>query len=693
MGQSLSHSEWSLDHYDASTSNNRSQSEPSYKTLLKQARTDYERSLATTSRNEHAVMYRSSAKAAALKLIEHKPSTVIAMNLLARIALDEGFYTLAKDYLTQALSIHKEDSGCWYSLGHVHLATKDYSTAISCFTNALDIAPDQTRAQSSLAYTLAQQGQIVPAFQSYRSLFHHHPLDQHIQAKLFDVVSQLKADTFRVDLEQDAIAWLKVPNTHHQSLANFVLSLLGHKYQLSDPQTVIDLQDLAKDELFKLALGKLLFTEPTLEQFLISIRKQALLHSIAGEYKDINLLHLAEALSIQAEHNEHILAYDTEEKDIVDTIKELLSVSIQSNASLPAFSHLITLYAMYEPLWTPMLASALTKIEFTDWPEYTRNLMQIAIVDRQEINQWVNHIRQLGSIENPMSIQVKQQYEENPYPRWLHLGYNTPTNYGRTLERELEGFKAPAFFNMGTIKVLIAGSGTGQHALRVAKYFRNVDVLAIDLSQQAMAYAKRMATLHNISNVRFLCADILELADLDETFHVIECSGVLHHMESPKEGLNALVSKLKPKGLLKLGLYSQQARSVVNQIRKVINSHQLPATRKGIRHLRQALLNDHLPVNTSVLLNSEDFYSTSGCRDLLFHIQEHQFDPIGLKKLLHNAELSFLGFIIPDTVRQNYLTMFPEDEQLRSLKNWQQFERKHPQTFASMFQFYVQRDG
>ena len=57
--------------------------------------------------------------------------------------------------------------------------------------------------------------------------------------------------------------------------------------------------------------------------------------------------------------------------------------------------------------------------------------------------------------------------------------------------------------------------------------------------------------------------DLLSVSDLGVLFDVIECSGVLHHMEQPADGLSALVQQLKPGGYIKLGLYSEIARKVI----------------------------------------------------------------------------------------------------------------------------------
>jgi ubiquinone/menaquinone biosynthesis C-methylase UbiE len=125
-----------------------------------------------------------------------------------------------------------------------------------------------------------------------------------------------------------------------------------------------------------------------------------------------------------------------------------------------------------------------------------------------------------------------------------------------------------------TIKVLVAGCGTGKHAIQVAKYFRNVEVTAIDLSRTSLAYGKKMARKFDIQNIEFLQRDILHLDSLREKYHIIECSGVLHHMQDPVKGWKFLLPLLKPGGLLKVGLYSERERQTVTKARELIKENQ-----------------------------------------------------------------------------------------------------------------------
>ena len=63
-----------------------------------------------------------------------------------------------------------------------------------------------------------------------------------------------------------------------------------------------------------------------------------------------------------------------------------------------------------------------------------------------------------------------------------------------------------------------------------------------------------------IDKYEYMQADILDLYDLDQAFDVIECCGVLHHMENPFKGWQVLANCLNPGGLMKVALYSKSAR-------------------------------------------------------------------------------------------------------------------------------------
>ena len=91
----------------------------------------------------------------------------------------------------------------------------------------------------------------------------------------------------------------------------------------------------------------------------------------------------------------------------------------------------------------------------------------------------------------------------------------------------------------------------------------------------------------------------------------------------------------------------------------------------------------------SLTNTNSDFYSTSECRDLCFHYQEHRFTIKQLKNILTSNNLKFLGFFLSPEFKALYKSYFPQDQKQINLENWEEFEIKHPRAFASTPGFWV----
>ena len=156
----------------------------------------------------------------------------------------------------------------------------------------------------------------------------------------------------------------------------------------------------------------------------------------------------------------------------------------------------------------------------------------------------------LKEVHDKVSSKVREQYEENPYPRWVNLGLDSrPMSIAKVVneiqikvhDQKINEVKKP--------EILIAGCGTGQHAIGTAARFKSSKVLAIDLSLSSLAYAKRKTAELGIKNIEYMQADILNLLHLNKQFDIIESSGVLHHMKEPLKGWSVLTDCLRPGGL------------------------------------------------------------------------------------------------------------------------------------------------
>ncbi len=349
--------------------------------------------------------------------------------------------------------------------------------------------------------------------------------------------------------------------------------------------------------------------------------------------------------------------------------------------------HWCAVYAAYRPLFSLDGAERIAR-ELADTP--FRDLVVRQILEPQAERQLRPSIPALTHALSDVSRAVQTQYEANPYPRFIRPAQLLKKSTVREAMQSLFPLADLGGVAQSSPRILIAGCGTGLQALETAQRFRDASVLAVDLSLTSLAYAKRKTHELGLARIEYRQGDILELGSLDERFDIVECAGVLHHLEDPLAGWRVLCGLLRPGGLMRIGLYSDIARRHVVHAREFIASEGYEATPDGIRRCRAAILARQDDVQLEKLARSEDFYSMSGCRDLIFHVQEHRFNLPQIGGILDELALQFLGFELPDqSVARIYRANFPDDPPMTRLDHWHRFELEHPDTFGRMYQFWV----
>ncbi len=656
--------------------------------LLEDAVSSYQATSSPRLTNRQVVQLRKNAISSAQECLSLDKTNIDAHNVIARVYLDEAKIKLAFRWAKSALALDRQYATTWFTLGQIYLAQDQLEPAEQAFTKCIELDSSIFRAHTSYALTKLRQGELVVAFQYYRRLARANANDPHVRSKLFECLKQLKADYDNTSLADDLVEYFHWDDVNYNDLTNITTSLLSHRYQINDSNAVVDIAKMNQDPLLLVAMEKIIFHDKSLEHFLTDIRRFLLSSELSTP--DSQSVDLLAAFAWQAFNNEHAFIEADEETTVVRQLIE--KVKIVPIEQLSIESQSLLLISMYRPLsdaFTDEQLQLLAGLPDALWPRGYRKLFA-ALLSPYKSRQSAA-IATLGSIDNPVSKAVKCQYERNPYPRWLALEYHTPTNYAEALENTLSGFKAPQILHRSPLNILVAGCGTGKHALHVARYFRDVQVTAIDISTASLQYAQAMADRYKLSNIDFLQADILELHQLNQKFDIIECSGVLHHMESPLQGAQKLVGLLKPKGIMKIGLYSERARHSIVQCRNLIREQNIESTPDGIRQLRREVLSNEHDDWKNIQV-SPDFYSASGCRDLLLHVQEHRFTPLQLKELIEHLDVNFLGFSnLNNSIIERYQARFPKDKYLLNLRHWDTYETDHPATFAAMYQFYVQK--
>lgn len=625
--------------------------------------------------------------------LQINPSGIKALNLSARIELQAGHIHQARQIINTALRLKPDSPSVLYSAGHIALASGNLNQAEKHFSASVKISRVATRSASSLAYVYLEQGKYLEAFQAYRELIKTHADDPHIRAKLFESASHMVADFYAEELENDLLRYFSFPSSDFSLLRGLTTSLLHHKLQISDASTPLEFEQIATDPLLLASLTTFCFCDATMERLFITLRQSILFSAARSMNISEEHMSFALALATQARMNEFVWPVTPQETEILDQLEELLvQVDEQEQWSPSDIAPALVMLALYRHPADLKLSGSLGSSENKNWANNLHELVVKPVVMRQKEIKAAAHIpywRPATGTNNAVSQKVRAQYETNPYPRWQEIGFNTPDLYRRALSHNFPELNLKHWQHKPQLELLVAGCGTGRHAIRLAGYFRDLNVTAIDLSSRALSYAQQKAKDYNIHNIRFIQADILDFTTFPCTFDVIECSGVLHHMESPAEGLSALNNLLSATGIMKIALYSKTARKQIIALRALLEENQ----QKNIdpHLLRHAILLNQLPGNWDDIRRSPDFYTMSNCRDLIFHEQEHQFDTDSIASLLSDNDMEFIGMLPPNTKRQVFEKEHGSLISGNTLDNWGQFEKTHPDTFDGMYQFYCQK--
>jgi len=111
----------------------------------------------------------------------------------------------------------------------------------------------------------------------------------------------------------------------------------------------------------------------------------------------------------------------------------------------------------------------------------------------------------------------------------------------------------------------------------------------------------------------------------------------------------------------------------------------------SIRQCRQELMGFAPGTPQRVIAETSDFFSTSECRDLLFHVQEHTLTLPQIADFIAAEALTFLGFEGCAKGCQRYAQLFPGDAAMADLGRWTRIEGENPRLFVNMYQFWIQK--
>ena len=624
--------------------------------------------------------------------IKLAPQDAEAHNNLGNTLKEIGKLEESQASCRQAILLKPNFAEAHSNLGNVLKELGKLEESQASYTQAVVLKPNFAEAHYNLGITYKELGRFDKACSLYIQAINLNKdfTDAYINLSL--VIKNFKFTSSDPKLYPILINILKAENTMRpQDMASCILSLLNHDPLIKDLLTKKYVKNLKEFNSNLEALDKLPLlhhlmrvcplSDLQFEKFFMIMRSFIIMNLDKIEISP-ELINFISTLCLQCFINEYAYFESDEEIQLINELETKIKQTIMQSRQPEKIK--ILCLATYRPLhkydWSQ-------KLEALDKLKEVKNRLIEEPINEKEI---LKDIKILGDISNKISCKVRNQYEENPYPRWIKPAIPKKPKLIAEVCNELElHLNSEDIKDVIAPKLLIAGCGTGQHSIEAASYYLDCKVIAVDLSLASLAYAKRKTTELEISNLSYLQADILNLNKLESEFDIIESAGVLHHMDEPMAGWRVLTNLLKTGGLMKIGLYSELARQHIVKVQNEISLMNIGTSETDIRKFRRSLI-ESSDKNYQLLNTSSDFFNLSTLRDLIFHVKEHRFTLPQIKNCLYELGLKFCGFINKDVIL-NFRELNGKDANIYDLELWDKYEKINPQSFKGMYQFWCQK--
>ena len=571
-------------------------------------------------------------------------------------AIKTGAFARGRDLMLEAVRADRKNPFYRFDIALAHQGLGDIVEAVTELNAALVLKPDFDDASRRLGVLLGQYQLPDPGI----------------------------LDTFALR------SALKAPNADHQALAEAAIARLiaaGHlgrvlKDAAARGEGTIAREmlhkrtdDLLRDDLFLAALSGGVIRQWPVEKLLTALRKTLLLDLPAERFEDKAMFAFALALARHGAASDYAWAESPAETAAID--------APGTGSQRPALLLQLLYRPLTDALGTANPAAAVASVRVKALRDYIAEVQSAA--EAEALGAARFSAVPLAGRASEGQASVRGLYERAPYPRYASLTLPRP---GSALPALRQVF-APAPLPMleTGFDVLVAGCGTGRHAIQAALgYGEKARVRAIDVSARSLAYAAGMARRFGVNGITFERADLTRLDPEVRTYDIIECVGVLHHLEDPFAGWKSLLGVLKPGGLMLVGLYSAVSRKDILELRKAKDYPGTECSDGEARAFRAGLLS-----RDSAIAASRDAYTLGEFRDLVLHPLERPLTIPEIAAFLKREGLSFRGFLLPGEVHRDFAGTNPGEAASRDLSLWEAYEAKNPRTFDGMYRFWSGR--
>src|SRR5271169_6280184 len=223
-------------------------------------------------------------------------------------------------------------------------------------------------------------------------------------------------------------------------------------------------------------------------------------------------------------------------------------------------------------------------------------------------------------------------------------------------------------------EILIAGCGTSQ-AAKYALREPDARITAIDVSDASLRHTRALQRKHNLENLELHKLPIESVSELGRSFNLVVCTGVLHHLPDPDEGLRALRDVLRPDGAMRLMVYARYGRAGIYMMQEYCRLLEVGTSETDLQNLGaalKALPADH-PIS-GLLRRSKDFWRPEAMADALLHPQDRAYTVPELYAWLDRCGMSFGRWIeqAPYLAQCGMVARSPHAARLASLPSQRQ---------------------
>lgn len=456
-------------------------------------------------------------------------------------------------------------------------------------------------------------------------------------------------------------AWIR-PSLLTRSIVDYLMldprvERVAERTPPSNDDLMVATAHLGQHELFAALMQTTVVSDLRLERMLIALRD----HLLTVPPSAPGVLRLAALIATQANLIEYLWPYTTGPVDTRD-IHAVLPAPVRGARALLnsmfRIPNAAEVAAIESIAASPLVACLLERVR--DEPtSLTRHRDE---VERAALSLGTAAARKTGV--HPRAC-----------PRWVK-----EPRLARTLPREIADRLRLRRFEGG--EVLLVGCGSGQELFTVSATYPRAHVTAIDANTEKLAYAAHKSRQAGMQGVDFLAGTLLDVPPLGWTFDLIECAGVQRQLPDPDLGCEALARATRPGSLLRVAVYGDTTCRLISALRAARQIGGFSRSLEDLNRFRAQLLEGQHGALPPALLQSTDFHTASGLRDLLFSDGEVGVAISTWLALLDKHGFEFVCEEINGELVRAARTAGFSDAASWSIRDCKRFERGHPFAFG-----------